>query len=273
MAINVTGQAIFGTTGTDNLAGGSWNDTFYMTADNFVTDKIDGGRGSDTVNYGASQVGVKVTLTDPTTAGGESGGTVEADFAMSLFSPSTGTSFQFNHHQVVAQLTSIENATGSNYADTLIGNSGSNVLNGGGGNDLIDGGAGNDIIVGGSGRDLMAGGAGNDTFVFSRASDTPAGVSSYYDFDRITDFVRGEDKIDLHNLVNETAGHHALTFVGLDGFSGVAGEVASYFTGSLGHMVAVDLDGDKHADVEFLVGSTTVDQMHAHLQASDFILA
>jgi Ca2+-binding RTX toxin-like protein len=263
----------FGTTGIDNLVGTTDPDAFFMTADNYVTDSIDGGRGNDTVNYGASHVGVKVTLTDATTAGGASGGTVEADFAMSLINPSTGDIFHFNHHQIVANLTSIENATGSNYDDTLTGNSGNNVLNGLGGNDIIDGGAGVDTITGGSGRDLMTGGSGHDTFVFNHASDTPMAATTYYDFDRITDFVRGEDKIDLHNLVNETAGHHALSFIGTSGFSGVAGEVASYFTGSLGHMVAIDLDGDKHVDMQFLVGSTTLDEMHAHLQLSDFILA
>jgi Ca2+-binding RTX toxin-like protein len=255
----------FGTTGVDNLVGTTDPDTFYMTADDFVTDYIDGGKGNDTVSYSGSKVGVDIDLTD-------GGGSVAAVFESYFYNPSTHSFMTLEHHQIVAELKSIENATGSSYDDTLTGNSGNNVLNGLGGNDIIDGGAGNDTIVGGSGRDLMTGGLGNDTFVFNHASDTPPGVSTYYDFDRITDFVRGEDKIDLHNLVNETTGHHALTFIGIDSFSGVAGEVASYFTGSLGHMVAVDLDGDKHADVQFLVGSTTTDEMHAHLQASDFLL-
>jgi hypothetical protein len=56
-------------------------------------------------------------------------------------------------------------------------------------------------------------------------------------------------------------------------FSGHAGEVqwdfADFLGTSHGRMVQVDLDGDKHADVMFLVGPTT---SHDYLFASDFIL-
>jgi Ca2+-binding RTX toxin-like protein len=234
-----------------------------MTADDFVTDQINGGNGNDLVSYSGSSVGVNIDL---------AGGSVTTTFDSAIYNPATHSYMPIHLHHLAAELTSIENAAGSQFDDTLTGSSGDNILSGLGGNDVIDGGAGNDTITGGSGRDLMTGGSGNDVFVFNHASDTPAAVSSYYDLDRITDFVRGEDKIDLHNLVNETTNHHALDFIGTQGFSGEAGEVQTYFTGSLGHMVQVDLDGDKHADVQFLVGSTTLDEMHAHLQASDFLL-
>src|SRR5436190_1736082 len=107
--------------------------------------------------------------------------------------------------------TGIDNLVGTTDPDTFFMTADNYVT------DSIDGGAGIDTINGGSGRDLMTGGSGHDTFVFNHASDTPMGGATYYDFDRITDFVRGEDKIDLHNLVNETTGHHALSYIGTSG--------------------------------------------------------
>ncbi len=192
-----------------------------------------GGKGSDTVSYSGSKVGVDIELTD-------TGGSVAAAFDWSFYNPATHMYEPYEHHQIVAELTSIENATGSKYDDTLTGNSGNNTLNGLSGNDTIDGGGGNDTIIGGAGRDLMTGGSGFDTFVFNHASDTPMNVATYLELDRITDFVRGEDHIDLHNLVNETAGNHALSFIGDNSFSGVAVEVTAFQANALGIRVMVD---------------------------------
>jgi serralysin len=61
----------------------------------------------------------------------------------------------------------IENLTGSSYADKLFGTDGENTINGGAGNDAIDGFAGNDLIIGGSGDDQLNGGTGIDTAQFS----------------------------------------------------------------------------------------------------------
>jgi Ca2+-binding RTX toxin-like protein len=224
-----------------------------MTADNFVTDTVDGGRGSDTIDYRQSDVGVDITLTDPTTAGGASGGTVVADFPMQLYNPATHTYFQFEHSQVVANLTSIENATGSNLDDVLTGNSQDNKLNGAGG------------------HDVLTGGAGKDTFVFSHKSDSLAGPIA--SLDHITDFTPGEDQIDLRGLVNETAGHAPLSFT--DGpFSGVAGQVVQAFMSNgtsegTGFLVAADLNGDRQPDFEIFVHVT---EPHVRLNESDFIL-
>jgi Ca2+-binding RTX toxin-like protein len=261
----------FGTTGADNLTGTTSADAFYMTADDFTTDTVSGGAGSDTISYSASQVGVTITLTNPTTKGGTSGGYVDADFVTTFYNPNTHSFQSITHHQTVATLSSIENATGSSYNDTLNGNGSANILNGRGGKDIINGGGGADTIIGGGGGDQMTGGTGNDTFVFNYASDGPMSVTTYADMDTITDFVRGEDKIDLSALVNETAGNHALSYIENANFSGTAGQVRETFTG-YGWLVQADLDGDRDADFQVLVHSTTDYEMHAHLQASDFIL-
>ncbi len=52
-------------------------------------------------------------------------------------------------------LISIEDLTGSAYADTLIGSSVANLLRGDDGDDILRGGAGADILDGGAGFDLI----------------------------------------------------------------------------------------------------------------------
>jgi uncharacterized protein YjiK len=76
--------------------------------------------------------------------------------------------------------------SGSVDADTLNGSSGNDTIFGLAGNDTINGGAGNDTIYGGIGVDFLFGGAGADVFGFNNANEG---------FDKINDFVVGEDKI------------------------------------------------------------------------------
>ncbi|WP_171900834.1 M10 family metallopeptidase C-terminal domain-containing protein, partial [Stappia indica] len=65
----------------------------------------------------------------------------------------------------IARGTIIENATGGNGNDTLIGNSANNILNGGLGDDVMKGGAGNDTYFVGSWSDQVVelAGGGTDT--------------------------------------------------------------------------------------------------------------
>lgn len=76
--------------------------------------------------------------------------------------------------------TIIEDATGGEKADQLLGNDVANILTGNGGNDKLSGGGGNDTlyggdgvdrIEGGEGIDMLAGGLGNDVYVVDSASD------------------------------------------------------------------------------------------------------
>jgi Ca2+-binding RTX toxin-like protein len=204
-----------------------------------------------------------------------------------ILEPNGGT-YNWMHEQTVAQLKSIENATGSDHNDVLTGNSGNNVLNGGFGDDVINAGAGNDTIVGGYGRDVLTGGTGSDTFVFNgethlqwHSSGGVATVTAYevtdssWDVskaDVITDFEQGSDHIDLRGIdANITvSGDQAFTFIGTSQFTGHAGELHEYFWGYNGaHVVQGDVDGDGDADFSIVVQGL---DPQTHVNASDFLL-
>lgn len=284
MAIFIPGLTFNGTTGTDNFTGRGGNDLFKMTADDWITDTINGGFGWDTIDYSASQTGVTITLTDGVN-GGPSGGTVRAQFNNSFFA--NGTFHNYTHHQTVAELTSIENATGSLYSDVLNGNSGSNVLDGGHGADVINGGGGSDWITGGTGRDVLTGGTQDDVFVFNgrvfidwnispggsaspslgQSFDTAASLTSA---DVITDFQQGLDRIDLRGIdaILGSSGDQAFNFIGTSQFTGNAGELHEVFLGGNNFAVQGDVDGDGTADFSIVVQGLG----HAHFNASDFFL-
>jgi Ca2+-binding RTX toxin-like protein len=117
-------DSLSGGAGCDFLVGGEGNDT------------LDGGAGDDFVFYDADATGpVIVNLI----LGSASGAGVGTD-----------------------TLINIENAYGSDHADSLIGDANDNALRGFGGNDSLSGGAGNDDLWGDDGNDDLYGQAGND---------------------------------------------------------------------------------------------------------------
>ncbi|ABA23249.1 Na-Ca exchanger/integrin-beta4 [Trichormus variabilis ATCC 29413] len=86
--------------------------------------------------------------------------------------------------------------SGTNGNDNLSGTSGDDIIQGFNGNDTLSGLGGNDRLEGGRGDDTLTGGAGNDVFNFEQLQDN----------DVVTDFVRGQDKIDVRNLnINDWA--------------------------------------------------------------------
>ena len=74
----------------------------------------------------------------------------------------------------------IENATGGDKADTLIGNEHDNVLTGNKGADALYGGHGNDTLIGGDGNDALVAGRGNNTLDGGADFDT-ASYKELYD--------------------------------------------------------------------------------------------
>ncbi|QNM82912.1 calcium-binding protein [Sphingomonas sabuli] len=166
--------------------------------------------------------------------------------------------------------------SGNNQVNVLSGNAGADVLNGNGGNDAlyggngddtIDGGTGHDWIEGGVGRDLMTGGAGADIFAFN--SGEFGGLSAGA-CDRIVDFSRAQgDQIRLNtidaNSANGATSNEAFTFIGSDGFHGVAGELR-YIQNNGATYVMGDTNGDGAADFMLRLEGTH------NLVAGDFLL-
>ncbi len=139
--------------------------------------------------------------------------------------------------------------------DTLSGGEGDDQLYGGPGSDLIYGGDGADTLIGGAGRDTLAGNGGADHFVFETRTDSPTAAS-----DRISGFVKGEDKIDLSELVTGS-----FAFRGTGILQNGPAQVQLRETGG-STFVRIDLNGDRLIDMQIFVTAQT------GLHASDFIL-
>jgi Ca2+-binding RTX toxin-like protein len=267
----VGGLGTNGFDGNDKLYGGAGNDFFLGIGTG--NDLFDGGDGVDTVSYAGSNAGIRMRLDPP--------------------SPLPQANFAFAGQAVGDSYNSIENVIGTQFADRIVGLSeqnvtevdefgtpftytvkSKNVLDGGAGNDLLDGRWGNDVLIGGLGRDTLTGGHENDRFDFNSVAESPRGAGR----DVITDFgytqyivigdgtsiqVRDDDKIDLSTIDANTrvAGNQAFTFIGVNAFSGVSGQLR--FSNEI---VQADVNGDRVADLEIQLLDVTT------LLSRDFIL-
>ena len=217
---------------TGSLTGNPLANILYASRGSNV---LDGSGGDDTVSY---QYGV------PTS--GTAGVTV---------------SLLLNAQATVASgtdtLTSIEHLTGSALGDTLTGNGAGNRLSGLAGADSLAGGEGADTLTGGPGADTLTGGTGADVFDVNAATEAPASGAR----ERIIDFVRGQDRIDLSTLDANT------TTVPNDAFA----LVTTAFTGP-GQLLLKDgvLLGNVNADpaADFAIELTGVTQ----IDAADLVL-
>jgi Ca2+-binding RTX toxin-like protein len=151
-------NALSGGDGHDYLRGGGGNDSLSGgNGDDYLDggtgdDLIDGGAGIDRAAFHTSPVGVHV------------------DLNIQGVAQDTGAGMD--------TLISIENLSGTVYADTLTGNGGDNWIWGEGGNDVIAAGAGNDLVEVTAGNATADGGTGVDTISFlDQISVSPAGVT------------------------------------------------------------------------------------------------
>ncbi|MGZ8336234.1 MAG: calcium-binding protein, partial [Allosphingosinicella sp.] len=136
---------------------------------------------------------------------------------------------------------------GGNHEDLLFGGSGNDRLSGGNHADRLHGGAGDDRLDGGNQEDWLDGGAGDDILTGGNQNDIFAFSEAGGD-DVITDFRRGQDKIDLSSLdAVEGGGHDAFAWIGAGAFTGVAGQLRS-FGGGGSFVLAGAVDGDGAAD-------------------------
>jgi Ca2+-binding RTX toxin-like protein len=127
------GDTLTGDGGTNVLSGGSGDDNLEGLGG---ADALDGGAGlNDTASYGNATSGVIASLT--------------GSFAVGPVVTQTGDA-------AGDTFVNIENLSGTDYNDTLIGNTANNTLIGGSGDDILEGFSGGDTLQGGSGVDTVS---------------------------------------------------------------------------------------------------------------------
>ncbi|AFZ01222.1 M10 family metallopeptidase C-terminal domain-containing protein [Calothrix sp. PCC 6303] len=172
--------------GNDQLNGGEGNDI------------IDGGADIDTARYDSSPNSVIVNIE-------ESQSYSNTAYPLDLeptFNIAAGTAFDgFGNTDTLRNL---ENITGSNYDDVLIGNALRNTLNG-----L----AGNDLLIGNGGDDILDGGDGIDTVSYRRSfNSSNIGVSVDLSQNFAFDGINGLDT--LNNIENVIGSQFADRLIG-----------------------------------------------------------
>ncbi|QJB56188.1 FecR domain-containing protein [Pseudodesulfovibrio sp. zrk46] len=152
-------ESIEGTEGDDTFIGGSDDDEFagWKGADSFV-----GGGGFNTVSYSSTALGVGVAVDQEAGTATDGWGNTDT-------------------------LSGIQGVEGSDFEDTLMGDSGMN---------LIDGNEGNDLINGLGGADSLFGDDGDDTFVFTVDAD----YGTIVDGDAGSNIIQIDGNVDLLGL-------------------------------------------------------------------------
>ena len=151
-----------GSDGNDHLFGGEGNDRFTPNGDDGDADTMDGGNGSDWVDYDNAGAAVTVLLTANVASGA-----------------AAGDSF-----------TSVENVLGGDYNDTLMPGVGGRAY----------GGWGDDTIVNSSATEVLRGGLGHDTLTdhFLGADDGHKDIfflENGFGWDTIIGFDQGTDQL------------------------------------------------------------------------------
>jgi Ca2+-binding RTX toxin-like protein len=203
IVLGAGGMTATGGLGADSMIGGSGNDTF--NADE--TDIIDGGDGTDTAVFTAAVTAAALANGDLTNVENISiSGAFAFDFSAQTEALTITSGNDITNVTGSAGANTITTGTaadiilGGAAADTINSGDGNDNINGSAGNDVINAGAGNDIIIGGIGLNTLTGGAGIDTFVLTDhalAAGAAAGLALAADFDVITDFEVGVDRLDV----------------------------------------------------------------------------
>ncbi len=235
-------DTIYGLGGNDTIDGGGGNDTLYG---GLGADKLIGNTGTDTASYTTSNASVNVSLATGTGSGGDAEGDT---------------------------LATIENLTGSNFDDTLEGNSGSNVLAGGAGIDTVTyanataavtvslsltssqstGGAGSDTL---SGFENLTGSNFADTLTGDANSNTIIGLNG-------NDKITGAGGADI---LTGGAGNDIFIFNAVaDSTPGAPDLITDFQSGSdIIKFTAIDANTSSSGDQDFIYGGNSTD-VRAH---------
>ena len=149
-----TGAGSDKVSGVESAVGTDAGDTLIGNSNRNV---LSGGLGADILRgSGGDDTFVPGTLVDTEIDGGSGGGDL-----ISYAELASGVSVDLSSGS--DPIVNVERVTGTEQADTLIGDGGANVLSGLGGNDTISGGGGNDTLLPGTGADpSLDGGSGTD---------------------------------------------------------------------------------------------------------------
>lgn len=264
-------DVIAGGTGRDTLYGNGGDDTFLYGPELLRTDAdtFYGGTGFD-----------QVVATGDFTAIGL--GTFNAASSIELISSNgfigvsiAGDDSANTYDFSATTLSGIEAIRGYLGADTITGSSGDDVIDGDGtlgtggtvdGNDIIYGGDGNDIISGGSrngysGNDTFYGGNGDDTFL---TIITPQ-VDRYYGgqgYDRILATENGA-RVVVGSGPTVNGMLDSIEEINANGFTGMAVEIQSYYSGSGWLSQNVNLSGVTLVGDVRIIGSAGNDTVTA----------
>lgn len=210
-------DSIYGGEGQDKINGNEGNDFLSGDAGN---DTLNGGQENDVLQGGAGVDNLYGNTGDDTLYGDDDQDTLEGNDGNDTLNGGNGD----------------DSLSGAKHDDLLLGGAGNDLLSGGSGNDQMIGSEGNDTIqgnadldmlVGGAGADRLSGGSEGDIFVFAGFEESTDTV-----FDTITDFVRGQDHIQLTGL-----GFNAVAMG-----AGSGGQLGYAYVGK--NTVIVDADSD-----------------------------
>lgn len=266
------GDGLFGGLGDDTLAGGDGND---LLQGNQGADMLSGGTGNDTVYGGRDDDSIDVGLGVNFGQGNIGNDTVSAALGSG---PNTLLGGQGN-----------DVVLGAGDNDFLNGNLGDDSVSGGAGNDILRGEDGADTLDGGLGTDTLNGGAGPDRFIFGQGSSDVTHEGA----DRIEGWST-EDVIDIPGVAaglhmipatydyDPGGGYGGYGYGGMGGMGGMGATIVpttyeqalaqanawlSVYPNWIvtaqvdeGVAVFVDSNGDRVADLSFiLVGATVTD--------------
>lgn len=246
---------------------GAGNDTLDFRGGRLLgLSSATGGEGSDSyyVDRGALNIAEDAAAAGVDTVYAETSYHLRTNFEnLTLLAGGDWTGIGNSQDNLILGNVSDNRLVGAGGNDEIHASSGEDRLLGGTGNDTLYGELGDDTLDGGMGADVLYGGSGADVFVFFRPGYTNRLLP-----DRIEDFVRGEDLIDLSHIDANTTNANAddaFSFIGSSVFTGVAGQLRATFVGPE-TWIRMDVNGDGRTDgLVVLTGNI-------RLTAPDFLL-